>query len=75
MTRFCFTFSIGRYDLLLAPLWGAVNVSRLFMAFARTNGSATQALAPPVSFKQRIKTCATSATLRSWRTPCALPSP
>jgi hypothetical protein len=34
-----------------------VNVSQPFIAFARTNGSATQALAPPFSFKQRIKTC------------------
>jgi hypothetical protein len=54
--------------------FGTVNVSQSFIAFVRTNGSATQALAPPVSFKQRIDGCATSATPKRWPARCVPPS-
>src|SRR5215467_8774878 len=46
-----------------------------FHSLCPNEGSATQALAPPVSFKQRIKICATSAMPKLWQVHCVRRSP
>ena len=68
-------FWVGRYDLLLAPPEGTVNVSEPFSTLCPNERVSNASPGTPVSLKQRIKICATSATPKPWRTPCGRLSP